>query len=216
MNRIRSSLSVSVRRHFIDNFFFGQAEVFKKAGKIIDIGGKKKNKRGLFDISDYASDVTYVNIDKTTEPDIVSDAASIPLPDNSFSAVILGEVLEHVPEPLSVLREARRLLIPEGKIVATVPFMVGVHGDPHDYGRYTKTFFEKAARDLGFSKIEISEQGTMFAVIALMVQHLFRAKNISWRPIQTPLVKFLMWLDQKTTTPILCAWTTGYGIVLTK
>lgn len=212
----RTSLSTSVRRHFVDGFFFAHSEIFKNAKSIVDIGGKKKNKRGLFDIGRYNKEVKYVNIDRSTEPDIVSDATSIPLPDNSFDVIILGEVLEHVPDPIAVLKESQRLLQPEGKVVATVPFMVGVHGDPHDYGRYTRTFFEKTAKELGFQTIEVEEQGAMFAVIALMVQHLFRSKNISWRPIQNPLVKLLMYLDSKTKSPLLTAWTTGYGIILTK
>ena len=211
----RTSLSVSARRHFVDKFFFAHAELLRDK-IIVDIGGKKKNKRGLFDVGEYSSDVKYVNIERSTEPDIVADAKSIPLPDGSCEAIILGEVLEHVPEPLAVLKEAYRLLTPQGMVLATIPFMVGIHGDPYDYGRYTPTMLEKMAREARFKEIEIEQQGTMFAVMALMVQHIFRAKNISWRPIQTPLVKFLMWLDTRTTNPLLSSWTTGYGIILRK
>jgi hypothetical protein len=53
-------------------------------------------------------------------------------------------------------------------------------------------------------------------VMALMVQHIFLAKKISWRPIQIPLIKFLMWLDSKAEAPLLTAWTTGYGLILEK
>src|SRR3989344_3810604 len=86
----RTSLSISARRHFIDQFFFSKSHLIK--GKVIDIGGKKLNKRGLFDIDKFAQ-VTYVNIDGTTSPDIVADATSIPVPDESYDTVIMGEIL---------------------------------------------------------------------------------------------------------------------------
>ncbi|OGM02003.1 hypothetical protein A2115_01635 [Candidatus Woesebacteria bacterium GWA1_41_8] len=215
MKKQRTSLSISVRRHFVDNFFFSHKLLF--AGKkIIDIGGKKINKRGLFDISSFSADVTYVNIEKKDGPDILTDATNIPVPDNSFDIAIMGELLEHVSDPKAVLREARRILKPGGKILVSVPFMVGIHGDPYDYGRYTDTFWRMTAEELGFSIMEIKPQGTMFAVFALMIQHLFLAKHRSLRPVQTPLIRFLMWLDRKTINPLLRSWTTGYGIILEK
>ncbi len=215
MSRERTSISTSVRRHFVDQFFFAHSALLKNK-KIIDIGGKKKNKRGLFDVSHYSSDVKYVNIDRTTDPDIVSDASAIPLPENSCDIVILGEVLEHVPDPLLVLKETHRLLKSGGTLLITVPFMYPVHADPFDFGRYTEYFWQKAAKEIGFKKIEVERQGTIFAVAGLMIQHIFRAKNKSWQPIQTVLIKFFMWLDGKTTSPLLQSWTTGYSIILIK
>src|SRR4051812_6990176 len=129
MKSSRKSMSVSVRRHFVDSFFNEHAAYFTDK-EIIDIGGKKKNKRGLFDIDNFTKNVRYVNIDKTTEPDIISDATAIPLPESSCDVVILGEILEHVPDPRPVLKEAARLLRRGGHIVATVPFMYPVHADP--------------------------------------------------------------------------------------
>lgn len=209
-----NSLSTSVRRYLIDEFFFKNSGLI--TGRVIDIGGKKKNKRGLFDLDKIANDVTYINIDTSTEPDIVSDAANIPLPNASFDTAIIAELLEHVLEPEKVLKEAYRLLKPGSIVLATVPFNVGVHGDPNDFGRYTKAMLEKMSREAGFNKVEIEEQGTIFAVAGLMLQHLFMSKGVSWRPIQIPLVKFLMWLDTKTTSPLLISWTTGYSIIFTK
>ncbi len=215
MHKPRTSLSISARRHFVDDFFFRQANLI--SGKdVADIGGKKTNKRGLFNADIFAKKVTYINIEEKDNPDILADATSIPLPDSTFDIVILGELLEHVPEPKLVIEEAKRLIKPEGKIIISVPFMVGVHGDPADYGRYTQAYWEKVAQDLLLNIEYIETQGNIFSVMALMLQHIFRAKNASWEPIQSFLVSFLMYLDRKTTHPLLKAWTTGYGFILTK
>lgn len=40
---------------------------------------------------------------------LLADAHNLPLKDKSFECVILGEVLEHVSDPVRVLREARRV-----------------------------------------------------------------------------------------------------------
>ena len=215
-NKNRTSLSVSVRRHFVDNFFFSHKNLFTEGKIVLDIGGKKNNKRGLFDIGKTNANVKYVNVDLSTNPDIVSDASNIPLPDNSYDVAIMGELLEHVPDPKNVLKEAYRLLRSGGLVLITVPFLYPVHADPYDFGRYTDYFWQETLEKIGFKEIKIEKQGTIFAVLALIIQHIFRAKNKSWRPIQTPLILFFMWLDKKTSNPLLRAWTTGYGIVVKK
>ncbi len=203
-----------MRRHFVDNFFFTNRDLIR--GQIIDIGGKKSNKRGLFNVDKYSPTVTYVNIEKDTNPDILAPAENIPISKEQFDVAIMGELLEHVPDPIKVVSEAYRILKKDGMLIITVPFMIGIHGDPFDYGRYTETFWKEVAEKCGFEIVKIERQGSIFAVMALMFQHLFLAKGISWRPIQIPLIKFLMWIDRKTINTKLTAWTTGYGIVLKK
>jgi len=216
MKSNRKSISVSVRRHFVDNFFFSQQELFKSGVKVIDIGGKKDKKRGIFDLDKLGAKVTYVNIEKETNPDILADATKIPVPDNSYDIAIMGELLEHVPDPMLVLKEAYRIIKPGGKILATVPFLYPIHADPYDFGRYTEGYWNRTIDIIGFKSVKCERQGGMFAIAALMVQHFFRSKNISWRPIQNPLVSFFMWLDRKTESALLKAWTTGYAIIFNK
>lgn len=50
-----------------------------------------------------------------------SNALALPFADNSFDAVICSEVLEHIPDYLSVLTEITRVLKPNGVFAASVP-----------------------------------------------------------------------------------------------
>ena len=51
-----------------------------------------------------------------------ADAAEpLPLEDESFDVVVLGELLEHLPLPQLTVSEARRVLRPGGRLVGSVP-----------------------------------------------------------------------------------------------
>ena len=53
-----------------------------------------------------------------------------PFEDGVFDSVVLDNVLEHLPEPYSVLGEIRRVLRPAGHLVVGVPGRKGYAADP--------------------------------------------------------------------------------------
>jgi spore maturation protein CgeB/ubiquinone/menaquinone biosynthesis C-methylase UbiE len=71
----------------------------------------------------------------------VEDAAHLSFPDGSFDTIILGEVLEHLTHPEKILREAKRLLKGEGRVIITVPFGLNDHPD-HKRSYYPISFLE--------------------------------------------------------------------------
>jgi SAM-dependent methyltransferase len=52
---------------------------------------------------------------------VAAPGEDLPLPDNSFDAVLLNEVLEHVADQQATLSELRRLLAPGGALVVFSP-----------------------------------------------------------------------------------------------
>lgn len=50
-------------------------------------------------------------------PKLCGDAARLPFADASFDHILTADTLEHFPEPRAVLREMRRCVRPEGRVV---------------------------------------------------------------------------------------------------
>jgi len=83
---------------------------------IVDIGGNKGHTFGTFD----RKKITTVDIDSyDIENFVKADAHSLPFKDNEFDTAILAEILEHVDNPVRVLKEAKR--VTKNRIIITVP-----------------------------------------------------------------------------------------------
>jgi SAM-dependent methyltransferase len=81
-----------------------------------------------------------IDIDSQRGPDIIADVCDLHavFEANTFDAVFLLEVLEHVQEPQSALSEIYRILKPGGKIVMSTPYIFEMHDVPYDFWRFTE------------------------------------------------------------------------------
>jgi SAM-dependent methyltransferase len=157
----RSSF-ITFRRYHIDRFL----ESVHFRGRVLDVGGKKNNKRGSFRPPvDIVEVWEYLNIDPGTEPDYCCSAEKIPQNNETFDYVLLCEVLEHLQSPNVVLDECLRVLKPGGKLLITMPFMIGIHGDPEDYQRWTSSLFRlELEKKRGMDIEQIQPMGGIWAV----------------------------------------------------
>lgn len=87
-----------------------------------------------------------------TRPDVFGDARELPIATASVDAVVLKDVLEHVPEPQHALEECARVLRDNGHFVVWMPFMYPVHDAPYDFQRFTRhgleTYLDQAGLDV--------------------------------------------------------------------
>ena len=162
----------TVRRELLDSIL--ARTTFPK--KILDVGGKKEKQRGLFRYHE-SIDVTYLNIDTDTNPDICSDAINLPLSDESTDCIVIFEVLEHVEYPDKVLDEIERVLAHGGSLYLSMPFMVGIHADPYDFQRYTLIKLRHLLRERNLAILRIEEMGGLGAVIHDLIHQYLSKKN---------------------------------------
>ena len=84
--------------------------------KILDIGSASGFTFKGTELEPY---VTFVDLDLYDMPNFFQmDAHDLKFPDQSFDVAVLGDILEHVEDPVQVLKEARRVAI---RLVITVP-----------------------------------------------------------------------------------------------
>ena len=69
--------------------------------------------------------------------DRIERAEHLSFADKSVGAVVLCEILEHLPDPARAVAEAHRVLRDDGLLVVSVPFQFRLHGFPTDYWRFT-------------------------------------------------------------------------------
>lgn len=146
-------------------------------GKILDIGGKKHNRRGSFKVpTKKISSWECINISPEASPDYCASAEALPFSGPRFDMVLLSEVLEHLPNPEKALHEAARVLLPGGHIVIAAPFLFPLHADPDDFQRWLPSKYKKVLKEIGFQDIMVYSMGGFFAVVFDLI---YTASNFS-------------------------------------
>ncbi len=140
-------------------------------GKVLDIGcGQSEVKNYLSQDVEYIGlDYYYTSVDwYHSSPDIYANATQIPMANGSMDAVLLLDVLEHIPDSDKCLDEISRVLRKQGTFLLQVPFIYPIHDSPLDFKRWTIFGLENTLEKHGFNIVKFYSQGQPFDTSMLM------------------------------------------------
>jgi SAM-dependent methyltransferase len=190
---------IDTNRSTIRKFVEAAAFNTKEGQRVLDAGAGEGNWRYLFPHANYITQDkcigdagwNYSNIDYNC------DITSIPLGEASVDVVLLIEVLEHLPEPLSALKELNRILKKGGYLYVTVPQGWAEHQVPHDYYRFTQYGLLYLLQKAHFQVKTIEKRGGYFKYIAFRMWHLL----------------FMPFLNRETLVKKMTGWLVKIGLV---
>jgi len=109
--------------------------------------------------------VVSLDISPAREPDVVGDICESSF-EAEFDAVVMADVLEHIPRPHVALERVLAALRPGGRLIMSAPFIFPLHDRPHDYFRFTKYGLAHLLRD--YADVEIRQRDEWAASIAVL------------------------------------------------
>lgn len=163
-----------------------------------------------------------------SRPDILADAAYLPLADSSVDTVLMLDVLEHIRSPGRALEESLRVLRPGGKLLISIPFLYPIHDAPHDYQRLTVHGLRRDMDEVGFRVESLERTSGSFEASGLLMclalagsmHEAFRQRS-AWSIAAPfvlaliPIVNLASWLAGRR-LPAWPALTSGYRLTAIK
>lgn len=143
------------------------ANQLRSGASVLDVGAGDCPYKGIFANFAYKStDFAKTGYHQYNEIDYVCSADAIPVGEKSFDAIVCTEVLEHVPDPKSVLVEFNRVLKSEGSVFLTTPLINQLHEEPYDFYRYTPYSFRNLLKETGFEAVFITPKAGWIASVS--------------------------------------------------
>jgi SAM-dependent methyltransferase len=125
------------------------------------------------------------------KPQVHGDARKLPFPDHSFDGLLCSQVLEHVDQPETVVREMGRVLKPGGVGLLSLPFFYNLHMEPNDYFRFSPYGIKALLERNGLSVRQLRGQGGLGTLLVQMF-HNWLFSGLARRARRTVLMKALL------------------------
>jgi len=102
-----------------------------------------------------------------TPPDVYGRAEALPVRAGSVDTLLGLSMMTYLPEPITALEEAHRVLRPGGVLMIEFTQMAPLHDEPHDYFRFTRYGAAHLLDRAGFDPVEMVPIGGLWARVGM-------------------------------------------------
>jgi SAM-dependent methyltransferase len=155
-----------------------------KSFRVLDAGAGNAPYRKHFQHVTYeTADFGEIN-KKYSHLDYTCRLEDLPMADGTYDLVLCNQVLEHVPDPLAVLREIRRVLKPGGQAWISAPLFYEEHEVPYDFYRYTQYAWRRMAAEAGFTLESLEWLEGYYGTISYQLMVASNGLPMVWLPVR--------------------------------
>jgi SAM-dependent methyltransferase len=112
---------------------------------------------------------------------VAGSVLEMPFADDSFDLAVSLDVIEHLEDDLTALRELRRVLAPGGALLVTVPayqwLWSGHDKINHHYRRYTRRSLQRVAEQAGWQQLRTTYFNSLLLPAAIVLRVLDRVNR---------------------------------------
>lgn len=149
-------------------------------GKVLDVGGrdfflKAKDRKVTFSkwITVEPTLDGYYPIDDKRYQFVLGDGCALKFKNNTFDTVLNLHVLEHVFEPIKMVKETARVLKKNGYAIFLIPSSATLHMAPDNYYNFTRFWIERVMYNHGLKIVELMPLGGLWTTIATRLFYFF-------------------------------------------
>ena len=195
----------------IRRFLVEQSRLLPKNSLILDGGAGKKPYQDLFKEHIYHSCDMPGGFYSNTH-DFECFLNNIPVPDQSYDAVVLTQVLEHTQNPNEVLLEMNRILKPGGRLLISVPLNSPLHGEPWHFFHFTHYGIYTLSAQTGFNVLDCEKLGGSFWCLGKRIPDAFKKLLKQYDPFRAKKRGLSIAYCMAMTIALLPVYVFGYGI----
>lgn len=155
-----------------------------KSFRVLDAGAGNAPYRKHFKHVTYET-ADFGEVDKKySDLDYVCRLEELPMPDGTYDLVLCNQVLEHIPDPVVVLKEIRRVLKPSGQAWVSAPLFYAEHEVPYDFYRYTQYAWMRMAAEAGFTPESLEWLEGYYGTISYQLMVASNELPVLWLPVK--------------------------------
>ena len=180
----------SRERLYLENKAFAKA--VPEGSLVLDAGAGNQPYKFLFEHAKYES-ADFEQVDKSyAKSTYVCNLDDIPVEDNRYDFILFNQVMEHLPDPSTVLKELFRILKPSGKILYTGPLFYEEHEQPFDFYRYTQFGLRKLFTDAHLNIERLDWLEGYFGTIAYQFRSIYKYLPLKPKKIGNGFTRYLV------------------------